>query len=161
MLHGRDSERTRLAALVDGAGAAHAGTLLLHGEPGVGKSALLEDLLATVGEDVLVLRAQGMESEAPLPFAALHRLLRPLLGILDRLPAPQARALRAAGQTDDAEHPATVEPFMAALAKRSLLAEAAEETTVLCVIDDAQWLDRATTDAVLAAARRLRRPGSD
>jgi DNA-binding CsgD family transcriptional regulator len=156
VLHGRDSERTRLAALLDGARAGHAGTLLLHGEPGVGKSALLDDLVATAGEDVLVLRAQGVESEAPLPFAALHRLLRPVLGFLDGLPAPQARALRAAfGQADDADHSAAVEPFLAALATLSLLAEAAEETTVLCVIDDAQWLDRATTDAVLVAARRL------
>ncbi len=95
-----------------------------------------------------VLRAQGVESEAPLPFAALHRLLRPVLGILDRLPAPQARALRAAfGQADDV----TVEPFLAALATLSLLTEAAEDATVLCVIDDAQWLDQATADAVLVA----------
>src|SRR6185436_10541634 len=152
VLHGRDSERTRLAALLDGARAGHAGTLLLHGEPGVGKSALLEDLVATAGSDVRVLRAQGLESEAPLPFAALHRLLRPVLGILDRVPAPQARALRAAfGEADDV----AVEPFLAALATLSVLTEAAEDAPVLCVLDDAQWLDRATTDAVLVAARRL------
>ena len=96
VLHGRDDERARLATLLDDARGGRAGTLLLHGEPGVGKSALLEDLVATAGSDVRVLRAQGVESEAPLPFAALHRLLRPVLGILDRLPAPQARALRAA-----------------------------------------------------------------
>jgi DNA-binding CsgD family transcriptional regulator len=152
VLHGRDEERARLATLLDDARSGHAGTVLLHGEPGVGKSALLEDLVASAGGDVLVLRAQGMESEAPLPFAALHRLLRPVLGILDRVPAPQARALRAAfGQADDV----TVEPFLAALATLSLLTEAAEDATVLCVIDDAQWLDRATADAVLVAARRL------
>ena len=152
MLHGRDDERARLAALLDGARGGHAGTLLLHGEPGVGKSALLEDLVATAGDDVQVLRAQGVESEAPLPFAALHRLLRPVLGILDRLPAPQARALRAAfGEADDV----TVEPFLAALATLSVLTEAAEDATVLCVIDDAQWLDQATADAVLVAVRRL------
>ena len=93
-----------------------------------------------------------MESEAPLPFAALHRLLRPVLGILDRVPAPQARALRAAfGEADDV----AVEPFLAALATLSVLTEAAEDATVLCVLDDAQWLDQATTDAVLVAARRL------
>jgi DNA-binding CsgD family transcriptional regulator len=152
VLHGRDAERARLAALLTDARAGHAGTLLLHGEPGVGKSALLEDLVATAGDDVHVLRAQGVESEAPLPFAALHRLLRPVLGVLDRLPPPQARALRAAfGQEDDV----TVEPFLAALATLSVLTEAAEDAPVLCVLDDAQWLDSATTDAVLVAARRL------
>ena len=152
MLHGRDAERVRLAALLADARGGHAGTLLLHGEPGVGKSALLEDLIATAGDDVRVLRAQGVESEAPLPFAALHRLLRPVLGVLDRLPPPQARALRAAfGQADDI----TVEPFLAALATLSVLTEAAEDAPVLCVLDDAQWLDQATTDAVLVAARRL------
>lgn len=151
VLHGRDTERERLAALLDGARDGHAGTLLLHGEPGVGKSALLEDLVATAA-DVQVLRAQGVESEAPLPFAALHRLLRPVLGNLDRLPAPQARALRAAfGEADDV----AVEPFLAALATLSLLTEVAEDKPVLCVIDDAQWLDQATADAVLVAARRL------
>jgi len=152
VLHGRDGERTRLAALLDDARAGRAGTLLLHGEPGVGKSALLEDLVTAAGDDVRVLRAQGVESEAPLPFAALHRLLRPVLGTLERLPAPQARALRAAfGEADDV----AVEPFLAALATLSVLTEAAEDATVLCVLDDAQWLDQATTDAVLVAARRL------
>ena len=152
VLHGRDTERARFAALLEGARGGHAGTLLLHGEPGVGKSALLEDLVASAGDDVQVLRAQGVESEAPLPFAALHRLLRPVLGVIDRLPAPQARALRAAfGQADESP----VEPFMAALATLSLLTEAAEDATVLCVIDDAQWLDQATADAILVATRRL------
>ena len=152
MLHGRDAERARLAALLTDARAGHAGTLLLHGEPGVGKSALLEDLVATAGDDVRVLRAQGVESEAPLPFAALHRLLRPVLGVLERLPAPQARALRAAfGETDGV----AVEPFLAALATLSVLTEAAEDAPVLCVLDDAQWLDQATTSAVLVAVRRL------
>jgi DNA-binding CsgD family transcriptional regulator len=152
VLHGRGDERARLATLLDDARGGRAGSLLLHGEPGVGKSALLEDLVATAGDDVRVLRAQGVESEAPLPFAALHRLLRPVLGILDRVPAPQARALRAAfGEADDV----AVEPFLAALATLSVLTEAAEDATVLCVVDDAQWLDQATVDAVRVAARRL------
>jgi DNA-binding CsgD family transcriptional regulator len=152
VLHGRGDERARLATLLDDARGGRAGSLLLHGEPGVGKSALLEDLVATAGDDVRVLRAQGVESEAPLPFAALHRLLRPVLVILDRVPAPQARALRAAfGEADDV----AVEPFLAALATLSVLTEAAEDATVLCVVDDAQWLDQATVDAVLVAARRL------
>ena len=152
VLHGRDAESGRLRTLLDNARNGHAGTLLLHGEPGVGKSALLEDLVAAAGADVQLLRAQGVESESPLPFAALHRLLRPVLGVLDRLPTPQARALRAAfGEVDDV----TVEPFLAALAILSLLTEAAEDATVLAVIDDAQWLDRASADALLVAARRL------
>jgi DNA-binding CsgD family transcriptional regulator len=152
VLHGRDDERARLAALLEDARGGHAGTVLLHGEPGVGKSALLEDLVAAAGADVQVLRAQGVESEAPLPFAALHRLLRPVLGVIDRLPAPQARALRAAfGQEDGV----AVQPFLVALATLSVLTEAAEEAPVLCVIDDAQWLDQATADAVLVASRRL------
>ena len=152
MLHGRDAERARLAALLDVARHGHAGTLLLHGEPGVGKSALLEDLVSNAGSDVQVLRTQGVESEAPLAFAALHRLLRPVLGTIDRLPAPQARALRAAfGQEDDV----SVQPFLVALATLSMLTEAAEDTPLLCVIDDAQWLDQATADALLVASRRL------
>jgi DNA-binding CsgD family transcriptional regulator len=113
---------------------------------------LLADLVASTGSDARVLRTQGVESEAPLAFAALHRLLRPLLDVLDRLPAPQARALRTAfGQRDEL----TVQPFLVALATLSMLTEAAEDAPVLCVIDDAQWLDQATADAVLVASRRL------
>ena len=152
VLHGRDAERARLAALLDDARQGRAGTLLLHGEPGVGKSALLEDLVATAGNDMLVLRTQGVESEGPLPFAALHRMLRPVLGILDRLPSPQATALRAAFGVQDQ---VAVEPFLVALATLSMLTEAAEDAPVLCVIDDAHWLDQATEDAVLVASRRL------
>ena len=88
VLYGRDAERARLAALLEDAREGRAGILLLHGEPGVGKSALLEDLVASTGGDVRVLRTQGLESEAPLAFAALHRLLRPVLGT--PRPAPGA-----------------------------------------------------------------------
>ena len=152
MLYGRDAERERLAALLAEAREGRAGTLLLHGEPGVGKSALLDDFVAHAEDDVRVLRTQGVESEAPLPFAALHRLLRPVLELIDRLPGPQARALRAAfGEEDEA----AVQPFPVALATLSILTEAAEDALVLCVIDDAQWLDQATADALLVASRRL------
>jgi DNA-binding CsgD family transcriptional regulator len=152
VLHGRDVERARLAALLDGARTGRAGILVVHGEPGAGKSALLDDLVASAGNDVRVLRTQGVESEAPLAFAALHRLLRPVLRTLDRLPAPQARALQVAfGLADDV----TVDPFLVALATLSMLTETAENTTVLCVIDDAQWLDQASAQAVLVASRRL------
>jgi DNA-binding CsgD family transcriptional regulator len=152
VLHGRDAEQARLAALLVDARGGRAGAVLLHGEPGAGKSALLEDLVAGAGHGWLVLRTQGVESEAPLAFAALHRLLRPVLGLLDRLPGPQSRALRSVFGQEDMD---AVQPFLVALATLSLLTEAAEGAPVLCVIDDAQWLDQATADAVLVASRRL------
>ena len=140
-----------MAALVDEARQGRAGALVVHGEAGVGKSALLEDLVTGAG-DARVLRTQGLESESPLAFAALHRLLRSVLGLLDRVPAPQGRALRVAfGQ----EEGAAVEPFLVAVATLSMLTEAAEESPVLCVVDDAHWLDVASADALLFTARRL------
>lgn len=150
MLHGREIERSRLAALLEEARQGRAGALVIHGEAGVGKSALLEDVIARAGARVL--RTQGLESESPLPFAALHRLLRPVLPLLDRLPGPQARALRVAfGQEEGGD----VDPFLVAVAVLSALTEAAEEGPVLGVIDDAHWLDAASAGALLFAARRL------
>ena len=99
-----------------------------------------------------MLRTQGLEVEAPLAFAALHRLLRPVMRLREGLPAPQSRALRVA--FGEEEGPA-VEPFLVAVATLSMLDTAAEEGTVLCVVDDAHWLDPASADALLFAARRL------
>ncbi len=150
MLHGRDSERERLAALLADARAGTAGSMVVSGDPGVGKSALLTDVVAGL-EDALVLSTQGLESEAPMAFAALHRLLRPVMDRVDRLPAPQAMALKVAlGQELGA-----VEPFLVALGTLSLLSDAAEDQLVVCLVDDAHWLDVASTDALLFAARRL------
>ncbi len=150
MLHGRDVELAQLAALIDGARHGTAGTVVVHGEPGVGKSALLAEALSRATE-VRILRTQGLESESPLAFAALHRLLRPVLGLVERLPQPQAHALGVAfGQAVG-----TVEPFLVAVATLSMLTEAAEEQPLVCVVDDAHWLDAASTDALLFAARRL------
>ena len=150
MLHGRDVELARLSALIEDARDGTAGSVVVHGEPGVGKSALLAEVLSTVS-DVRVLRTQGLESESPLAFAALHRLLRPVLGLLERLPEPQAHALGVAfGQ-----EVGTVDPFLVAVATLSMLTEAAEEQPVVCVVDDAHWLDSASTDALLFATRRL------
>ncbi|HEX4685530.1 MAG TPA: AAA family ATPase [Nocardioides sp.] len=152
MLVGRETERERLRAIVEGARAGRAGALVLYGEPGVGKTALLGDLVtAAVADGVRVLSTQGLESEHPLAFAALHRLLRPLSGLLTRIPGPQARALRVAFGTEDGN----VEPFLVGAATLSLLGEAAEEGAVLCVVDDAHWLDDASADALLFTARRL------
>ncbi len=125
--------------------------LVVRGQPGVGKSALLADLVGHA-EGMQVLRTQGIESESPLPFAALQRLLRPVMRHIERLPARQATALRAAfGETDTPPG----DRFLVFLAALSLLAEAAEESPVLCVVDDAHWLDEASTAALLFVARRL------
>jgi DNA-binding CsgD family transcriptional regulator len=139
---------------------ARAGTgavLVLVGEPGVGKTALLRDLTTNhhqpgQGGKVRVLRTAGVESESPLPYAALHRLLRPITDF-DRLPAPQARALRVAFGLEDGP---TVEPFLVGVATLSVLTDAAEpDEPLLCVVDDAHWLDSASADALLFAARQL------
>src|SRR3954468_1727620 len=158
MLHGRDVERARLAALVDSARAGRAAVLVVLGDPGVGKSALLDDLVASAeaGQErppVHVLTTTGVASEAPLPFAALHRLLRPALA-WDQLPPPQARALRVAfGHEDGGDTP--VEPFLMGMATLSVLTEAADAAPVLCVVDDAHWLDPASANALLFAARQV------
>lgn len=124
---------------------------MVRGEPGIGKSALLEDLVGLAGE-VLVLRTQGLEAEAPLAFAALHRMLLPLARLRDQLPGPQARALGIAFGEEDGP---PVEPFLVAIATLSMLTAAAEESVVVCLIDDAHWLDPATADALLFCTRRI------
>jgi len=151
VLVGREPERQLLAALIEGARGGSAGTLVVRGEPGVGKSALLDELVAGAG-DATVLRTQGLEVEAPLAFAALHRLLRPVTRLRGGLPEPQARALRVAFGEEEG---AAVEPFLVGVATLSILTAAAEENTVLCVVDDAHWLDAATAGALLFCAHRL------
>lgn len=151
MLYGREDEQAHLQALAAAAAAGRASSLVVSGEAGVGKSALVEDLVTHL-TGFQVLRAQGLESESPLAFAGLHQLLSPLLPLLDRLPAPQARALQVAfGQLEGDG----IEPFLIGLATLGLLTEAAETQPMLCVVDDAHWLDSATADALVFAARRL------
>jgi DNA-binding CsgD family transcriptional regulator len=150
VLHGRVSERVHIADLVDEAWGGHGAALVLQGQPGVGKSSLLRDAVDRV-EGMRVLTTRGIESESPLAFAALQRLLRPLMQMVGRLPAPQASALRAAF----GEQEGSGERFLIFLATLSLLAEAAEEGPVLCVVDDAHWLDDASAAALLFVARRL------
>ncbi len=155
MLYGRESERAHLAALVDRARAGTGAALVMLGEPGVGKTALLRDLTSPQsgrGGNVRVLRTAGVESESPLPYAALHRLLRPVTDF-DMLPWPQARALRVAFGLEDGP---VVEPFLVGVATLSVLTGAAEpDEPLLCVVDDAHWLDSASSDALLFAARQL------
>ena len=155
-LVGREPERAFLEALVDRARHGTAGSVVVRGEPGVGKSALLDAVVRETEADeageATVLRVRGLEVEAPLAFAALHQLLRPLTRLRDQLPAPQARALRVALGEDDGP---SVEPFLVGVATLSVLTAAAEEALVVCLVDDAHWLDHASADALLFCARRL------
>lgn len=151
MLYGRDLERFAINALLDDARAARGGVLVLRGRAGAGKSALLEDAVAAA-RGVRVLRATGVESEFELPFAALHQLLRPVLSDVDRLPAPQASALRAAfGLTSDGQD----NRFLVSVAVLGMLDELTRESAVLCVIDDAQWLDDASGSTLEFVGRRI------
>ena len=146
--------RTERAALDDVLGMARggrSGALVLRGEPGVDKTALLEWALEPA-EGFRVLRAGGVESEAELPFAALHQLCRPVLDRLDRLPRPQRDALGAAFGLISGNAP---ESFLIGLAVLSLLSDAAHERPLLCVVDDAQWLDRESAQTLGFVARRL------
>jgi DNA-binding NarL/FixJ family response regulator len=151
MLHGRRAECDALDRLLADARRSRGGVLVLRGEAGVGKTALLEHA-AGRADGMLVLRAAGVESEAELPFAALHQLLRPVLELVGRLPAPQAAALRGALGLGP---PGGEDRFLVSVAALSLLAEAAEIRPVLCRVDEAQWLDRSSAEALAFAARRL------
>ncbi|MFE0462614.1 AAA family ATPase [Kitasatospora sp. NPDC058965] len=162
MLYGRAREQAAVAALLERAVEGRSGVLVLRGEPGIGKSALLEEAAARAGGRFRVLRAGGVESEADLPFAGLHLLLAPALAKLPALPGPQRRALEAAfGLAEPAPGAAggSADRLLAGLAVLGLLAELALERPLLCLVDDAHWLDRSSADALLLAARRLDREG--
>ncbi|MYS78959.1 helix-turn-helix transcriptional regulator [Embleya scabrispora] len=150
MLYGRDSELTTIERLLADAEEGRSGVLVIRGEPGIGKTALLDHVLT--GTSVRTLRGTGVEYEAELPYAGLNLLLRPALGHLDRLPDPQRQALAAAFGLAAGERS---EPMFVGLAVLSLLSEYAGDGPLLCVVDDAQWLDRASHDALVFAARRL------
>src|SRR4051794_23870392 len=151
MLRGRRDERAVLDGLLDEARAGRSGVLVLRGDAGIGKTALLEYAIASAS-DVRMLRAVGVESEMELPFAALHQLCSPVDDFVDRLPAPQRAALEI---TFGLSAGAAPDRFLVALATLSLLSEAAQEHPLLCVIDDAQWLDRASAQVFGFVARRL------
>ncbi len=124
---------------------------MLAGEPGIGKSALLA-YARHQAKDMLVLSASGAEAESALPYATLQQLLRPVLGRAGRLPGPQAVALRVALGLKAGPAP---DRFLVSLAALSLLAEAAAGLPVLCLVDDAQWADRPSLQAMAFVARRL------
>ena len=151
MLLGWDRELARLGRMLDAAQHGPSSAVIMHGDPGVGKTALL-DAAAGIARGFTVLRARPLQAESELPFAGLADLLRPLLGLLDRIPPPQAAALSGAL----AIGPATPgDRFAAAAATISLLAAGGEASPVLAVIDDAQWLDTPSREALLFTARRL------
>ncbi|MEU7882099.1 ATP-binding protein [Microbispora bryophytorum] len=152
MLYGRSAETAAIGDLIDRAGKGHGGALVLRGEAGAGKTALL-DLAASRGGPMRVLRTTGVEAEADLAFAALHQLLLPVAGLLDALPEPQAEAVRGALGLAPA---GSGDRFLLAAGVLSLLAEAAAPNGLICVVDDLQWVDRPSADALLFAARRLR-----
>src|SRR3954470_4208633 len=151
VLRGRRQECARLDGLLAEARGGHSGVLVLRGEAGVGKTALLEHAIDSA-HDLRVLRAGGVESEVELAFAALHQLCAPVLDRLDRLSAPQRGALAIPFGLNAGPAP---DRFLVGLATLSLLSEAAQERPMLCVIDDAQWLDRASAQALAFVARRL------
>src|SRR5487761_55534 len=150
-LAGRRAECGVLDGLLVAVRAEESRVLVVHGEPGVGKTELLE-YLAVQAAGFRVLRAAGGQSEMEMAFAGLHLLCAPLLGRLDELPGPQAGALRTAFGMSDGPAP---DRFLVGLAVLGLLSEVAGERPVLCVVDDAQWLDQASTQVLAFVARRL------
>jgi DNA-binding CsgD family transcriptional regulator len=150
-LRGRGAEVKVLADLVAGVRSGPSRVLVVRGEPGVGKTALL-DYLAAQAQGCRVVRVSGVQSEMEFAFAGLHQLLAPMLDRLEQLPGPQAEALRTVFGISAGPPP---DRFLVALAVLSLLAEAAAERPLVCVIDDEQWLDQASAQALGFAARRL------
>ncbi|WP_308214356.1 helix-turn-helix transcriptional regulator [Solirubrobacter ginsenosidimutans] len=151
LLRGRRDECAVLDVLLDGARNGQSGVLVLRGEAGVGKTALVEYAIQSAA-GLTVLQAAGREAEMELASSALHQLCAPLLDRLDGLPGPQRRALATTFGLDAGEVP---DRFFVGLAVLGLLSSAAEECPFLCVIDDAQWLDRASAQALAFVARRM------
>jgi DNA-binding CsgD family transcriptional regulator len=150
-LRGRSSECALLDELVSAIGRGESRSLVLRGEAGIGKTALLEYLIESAS-NITVVRAVGLEAEMELAYAGLHQLCSPLLDRLTRLPVPQRRALEVVFGLSDGAPP---DRFLVGLAVLGLLSEVAEERAVLCVVDDAQWLDQASALTLAFAARRL------
>jgi DNA-binding CsgD family transcriptional regulator len=151
LLFGRRSECVMLDGLVAGARAGKSQVLVLRGEAGIGKTALLDYLEANAA-GCRIRRSAGAEAEMELAYAGLHQLCGPFLDRLDRLPAPQRIALSTAFGLVDGDAP---DRFMVGLAVLNLLSDRAEERPLVCLIDDAQWLDRVSVQTVAFVARRL------
>jgi DNA-binding CsgD family transcriptional regulator len=150
-LLGRRSECEALDRLIAGVRTGHSGVVVLCGEAGLGKTALLE-YVSKRASGCRIARAAGVESEMELAFAGLHQLCAPMLGRLDRLPAPQRDALATAFGLMAGDAP---DRFLVGLGALTLLSDAAETQPVVCLVDDAQWLDQASRQAIAFVARRL------
>jgi len=145
-------EREALERLLASAREGYGGVLVIHGDPGIGKSTLLDHLIEIATSSFAVARAVGVEGEMELPFAALQQLCNPDLEFRERLPAPQREALEVAFGVSSGS---AANPYLVALAILNLLSEAAEVQPLLCLIDDAQWLDRESAQVMAFVARRL------
>ena len=150
-LRGRRSESVALDRLLQNVRSGQSGVVVLRGEAGVGKTALLEYIRDQAAE-CRIARAVGVESEMELAFAGLHQLCAPMLDRVERLPGPQRDALQVAFGLAEGGAP---DRFLVALAVLSLFSEVAEESPLVCLVDDAHWLDRASAQALAFAARRL------
>ena len=150
-LRGRANECAALDALVEDVRRGASRSLVLRGEAGIGKTALLQYLIGSAS-DLMLLRAVGVESEMELAYASLHQLCAPLLGRLARLPSPQQAVLEIVFGLRAGPPP---DRFVVGLGILSLLAAVAEEHPLLCVVDDAQWLDQASALTLAFVARRL------
>lgn len=151
MLRGRHSEREILDQLLEAVRAGRSGALLVRGPPGIGKTALLE-YATDSASDLQVVRALGVESEMELAFAGLHQLCAPMLNRRLHLPDPQREALETVFGMNPGPPP---DLLLVGLAVLSLMSDMAEERPLLCLVDDAQWLDRASAHALAFVARRL------
>src|SRR3984893_8464463 len=148
---GRRREREQLGRLLTGIRSGHSGVVVVRGEAGIGKTALLEQLVEQAA-GCMVARAAGVQADMELPFAGLQQLFGSLLGPLERLPGPQRDAVEVAFGLRSGAAP---DRFAVGLAVLGLLAEAAEQGPLVCVVDDAQWLDQASAQTLAFVARRL------
>jgi DNA-binding CsgD family transcriptional regulator len=152
-LVGRHSERLALDRLIATVRSGSSRVLVVHGEAGVGKTALLEYLRTKALTDCEVARIAGVQSEMELAFAGLHQVCAPMLNRLERLPAPQADALRTAFGLSTGTAP---DRFLLGLAALGLLSETSGTRPLVCLVDDMQWVDRASAQVLGFVARRLR-----
>src|ERR1700680_3516691 len=150
-LRGRSRERERLGRLLTGIRSGRSGVLVVRGEAGIGKTALLEQLVEQAS-GCIVARAAGVQADMELPFAGLQQWFGSMLGSLERLPGPQRDAVEVAFGLRSGPAP---DRFEVGLAMVGLLADVAEQEPLVCVVDDAQWLDQASARTLAFVARRV------